>query len=243
MSQTPAQKSLIEKAEASNWTKAEIKSLEDTFAAPAPAKPTFRDWVELSITVILGLAFLIALYKVFAQIGKAPIVYLFGDENRVVEPFQQASTAIAIVTPFLTTIVGFWFGKSSGSEVAKKETERADKAVKDKEVVEETAKAVEIEKDAANKKLQNAQGMLNGVKTTEQARKNQAVNAIAGRIAKENDQYLIRDILLGTLWEKMANTDYLASEREVSKIVEHLTPLEEGGSEVIFNAIQNALVQ
>ncbi|MCP4989810.1 MAG: hypothetical protein GY928_28255 [Colwellia sp.] len=242
MSQTPAQKSLIAKAKASSWTNAEIKSLEGAFAAPATAKPTFRDWVELGITGALGLAFLIALYYVFTQIGKVPTVYPVGDEKRVVEPLQQALMAIAIVTPFLTTIVGFWFGKSSGSDVAKKETERADKAVKDKEVVEETAKAAEKEKTDFNGKLENIQGTLNGVKAVEQELGNQAAKAIAGEIAKENDQSHIRNIIAGTRW-KNADTAYLANEVRESEVVKHLTPLEERGSEVIFNAIQNALDQ
>jgi hypothetical protein len=213
---TSEQTSLIKKARDSNFGDSEIKLLEEAFARKNGDKPTFRDKVELGITSVLGAIFVLSLFYVLTQIGQKPLVYTVGSDHHVVDSFQQALSAIALVTPFLTTIIGFWFGKTSGSDSAKKETERADKAVKDKE-------SAETEKASSNGKLKNIEGMVTTIKAyNEQKLKNEAAEK-AKIIAKENDITIIGNQLLGTKWENKVDTNYLSRETDVSEIENYLS--------------------
>lgn len=231
---TSAQKSLMEKAKSSSFGDSEIKLLEEAFTGKTADKPAFRDKVELGITAVLGAIFIVSLFYIFIQIGRKPLVYTVGSDYQVVDPFQQALSAIAIVTPFLTTIVGFWFGKTSGSESAKKETERADKAVKDKQ-------SAETEKASANAKLKNIEGMVTTLKaSTEQKLKNEVAEK-AKTIANENDMKNINNHLAGTKWESKVDTNYLLKETDISKIENYLSAKGKEESLVMLESIENAL--
>lgn len=259
MSQTDEQKALVTKAKDAGWTKLEIAVLQDSFAAPAPApapaKPALKDWVGLGITVVFVLAFVIAWIYLFTLIDEVPKVYKVGDDLRVFDPLQQALLAIAVVTPFLTTIIGFYFGQSSGEKAADKSAEVADNAIADKKKTEEDKKQVEKdkkkaekEKEETNLKVEKVQGAIAGAKAErkkqQQRIRNEAASSMSPRLAAETDQDAIvamkLDQVLGIGPSKI-DTIYLSETADPAEIETYLISFDvELEDDPLWDVVQEA---
>ena len=84
----------------------------------AQAGKNWPDIYRFVLSLIIALFVGIALFFLIKNIGVAPTTNQKGEV--VVDPFDQASAVVAIVAPFLTLVIGYWFG-SKGSETAKQE--------------------------------------------------------------------------------------------------------------------------